>query len=284
MAGPVPDNLICSAHDLATLPDVAARVAALADNPSADAAAMVRHATLDPALTARLLAAANDEHWGQSGLVDNVDAAVAVLGARRACELAAGLPALRTFPGVPVELATMERYWAASLRVAVAARAVAERGGRGRPGVVFAAGLLLDLGQLVLLMQASQDFQLALERSRDAAHGAPLDQCEREQLSFDHAEFGAALLAAWRLPASLQACVAHHHQPQRATRFQAEVAIVHVAYSLSYLAARDSEDFRDAPAIAPAAWDRCGMDADGCLAVLPAVRREAEAARRLFDA
>lgn len=282
MAGPVPDEFICCASTLVTLPEVARRVCSLAHGQGADAEAIGRLAGFDPALTARLLTAANEAHWGQPGLVDGVAAAVAILGNRRACELSADLPSACTFPGIPAEFITMDAFWSDSLRVAIAAREIARLSGKGRPGVVFVAGLLHDVGRLAMLLHAPAACRRALEAWQQAPAGRSLDACERELLSFDHAQVGARLLAAWGLPASLQACAAFHHQPERARHFRTEVAIVHVANGLAVLAADGRTDFQDGPPVAHAAWVRIGLDPAQGLAVLPAVRDQVEAARRLY--
>lgn len=282
MAGPVPVDLLCSASDLVTLPAVAQRLAGLDAADRASAEAVTRLAAWDPALTARLLAAANDVRWGQSGLVDCVSRAAAILGDRRVCEIPAGLRSVRTFPGIPAELASMDTYWSSSIHVAVAAREIASIGRKGRPDVVFVAGLLHDIGQLVLLMRAPPGFRLALEQSSEPRSGRQLDHLERENLSFDHARVGAALLAAWRMPNCLKSCVAFHHQPLRARHFRSEVAIVHIANSLAVLAIRESDDWRDAPAVLNECWQRAGLNPGQGLTVVSAIRREALEARQLF--
>lgn len=282
MAGPIPAELLCSASELVTLPEVAHCLAGLDAANGETPDVVSRLAAWDPALTARMLTAANDTRWGQSGLVNCVSRAAAVLGDRRVREVPAGLRCARTFPGIPAELASMDTYWSSSIHVAVAAREIARLGEKGRPDVVFVAGILHDIGQLVLLMRAPAGFRLALEQSSPPQSGRQLDHCEREQMSFDHARVGAALMAAWRMPGCLKACVAYHHQPSRTRTFRAEVAIVHIANTLAVLAMRESEDFRDAPRVASEAWQRAGLQPRQGLTVIAAVRRQALEARRLF--
>lgn len=283
MAGPIPANLLCSADDLVTLPDVARRLAQLAADPVADGESIGRLASWDPALTARLLSQANDARWGQTGLVASASRALAVLDNPALRKLPSGLRTAQTFDGVPRQLASMESFWQTSVHVAVAAREIAMRGGKGRPDIAFNAGLLHDIGQLVLLERRPGEFRTAIEQSNRVHPSAPdLDHCEREQFSFDHARVGGALLAAWRLPNALKTCVAFHHQPERARHFRSEVAIVNAANSLAALALRGSEDFRDAPAVARGTWDRCGLTPDEGLAAIAGVHRQAQEARRLF--
>jgi len=282
MAVPIPAELLCGADRLVTLPENARRFAHAAEDRNADLDGIGRLAAWDPALTVRLLAEANSSRWGQAGLVSCTGRAVVVLGERRVRELSAGLEPARGFAGIPAELATMDLFWSSAVHVAIAAQAVSTLGGRGRPNVVFVAGLLHDIGQLVMLMQAPSGFRAALEQARAAPDARPFDFYEREQMSFDHGQVGAALAADWRLPGCLKACIAHHHRPERARHFREEVAIVHVADSLATLAMAESDDPRDAPAVSVESWSRTGLDPERARGAIEDIRRRALAVRREF--
>jgi HD-like signal output (HDOD) protein len=140
MVSPVPAEHLGSADDLATIPQVARRVSALAADPRSGAKDIIQLAGWDPALTARLLARANEPRWGQSGLVDCASRAISVVD----------LATLRRLPERLPELPAAERAWNLSVHAAVAARAIALQSGKGRPLVVFTAGLLLEAGRHVL--------------------------------------------------------------------------------------------------------------------------------------
>lgn len=282
MAGPVPADILCGASDLVTLLGIARRLADAAADVSIDAEALCQLAKWDPALTARLLAGANEKHWGQSGLIDCLTRAATVLGDAPARALLSGTPTACTFAGISAVLETMDTLWSASTHTAIAAQEIAHLSGKGRPDVVFVAGLLLDVGRLAMLMRAPAGLEAALERARANPAGQDFDHFEREQLGYDHALVGATLMTRWRLPACLKACAAYHHRPERARNFRAEVAIVHIANSIAILALRQSENFLDAPTVAHEAWARAGIESTRSLAVLPTVQRQAAEARRLF--
>jgi HD-like signal output (HDOD) protein len=282
MPVPIPADLLCDADRLVTRPEIAQRMAHVAADRQADLDSIGRLAAWDPAMTVRLLAEANSARWGQAGLVNSTGGAVIVLGERRVRELCAGLESVRNFAGIPAELATMDTFWLSAVHVAIAAQAVSKLGGRGRPNAVFVAGLLHDIGQLVMLMRATPGLRAALEQSQAASDARHIDAYEREHMPFDHAQVGAALAAAWRLPACLKACIAHHHRPERARHFRAEVAIVHVADSLAMLAMGESEDLQDAPAVSTEAWVRAGVDPVQAPGVIEDIRRRALELRAEF--
>ena len=103
------------------------------------------------------------------------------------------MTAIRTFDGIGNELVTMESFWRHSVLCAVAAAQIAARRNGGRGESPFIAGLLHDIGQLVLFSRAPQAAREALLMSVDAADDLALYACERAVLSFDHGAVGVAL-------------------------------------------------------------------------------------------
>jgi HD-like signal output (HDOD) protein len=94
-----------------------------------------------------------------------------------------------------------------------------------------AAGLLLDIGLLVLASQEPGylgDVLLAAERE-----GRPVHEIELDRKGITHAEIGAHLFALWGLPHTIVEAVAHHHRPLRSPipAFDT-VAVTHIADAL----------------------------------------------------
>jgi putative nucleotidyltransferase with HDIG domain len=244
-----PEGLVADIEDLATLPEVALRIANMVDDPTSSAIDIGREISNDAALTARLLRVANSPAFGQHGKIVTISRAIAVLGVRQVRDLTVGLTAIRTFDGIANSLVTMESFWRQSVLCAVAAgHIVAQRGG-GRGESPFVAGLLHDIGQLVLFNRVPELARQALLMSVDAADDLGLYLCERKVMGFDHGAVGVALARKWGLPLSLQECIQFHHEPERAQAHPIEVATVHIANSVAVLAEIGSTDLRDAPAI-----------------------------------
>lgn len=258
-----PQGLVAHIKDLVTLPEVALRIAGMVDDPNASAADIGREISNDAALTARLLRIANSAALGQHGKVATIARAIAVLGVRQVRDLTVGLTAIRTFDGVPNELVTMESFWRHSVLCAVAAGQIAaHRGGsRGGGDTPFVAGLLHDVGQLVLFNEAPEQARQALLMSVDAVDDRGLYLCEREVMGFDHSAVGVALARNWGLPLSLQECIEFHHEPGLARQYPVEVATIHIANSVAVLAEIGSNEPADAPMISSAALSTAGLDA-----------------------
>ena len=154
--------------DLVTLPDVAMRIARMVNDPTASASDIGREIGRDAALTARLLRIANSPSFGQYGKIATVSRAITVLGVRQVRDLTVGLTAVRAFDGISNELVTMESFWRHSLLCAVAAAHIAAHRGAEPGESAFVAGLLHDIGQLVLFSRAQNEEREALLMSIDA--------------------------------------------------------------------------------------------------------------------
>lgn len=271
-----PQGLVASIKDLVTLPDVAMRIARMVNDPNSSAADIGREVSKDPALTVRLLRIANSPALGQKGKIATISRAITLLGVRQVRDLTVGLMAVRTFDGIGNELVTMASFWRHSVLCAVAASQIAERRKGSRDDSPFIAGLLHDIGQLVLYSRAPELARRALLMSVDDPDDTGLHVCERDVMGFDHAAVGVALARNWQLPLALQECIEFHHEPERAPTHPLEAATVHVANSIAVLAEIGSEDLTDAPRISDAALRAIQLDAASLTEIIAKTREAAE--------
>jgi putative nucleotidyltransferase with HDIG domain len=126
---------------------------------------------------------------------------VVLLGAAhvRSLALAAAMSALSAAPDAN------ERF-AHSFSTACTARLIAVAGSATWEETAFAAGILHDIGELVVVAleaQPTADGMLAPARLAQ----------EREELGTDHAELGAALARRWSIPEVLCTPIEGHHAP-----------------------------------------------------------------------
>jgi putative nucleotidyltransferase with HDIG domain len=270
-----PENLTSGIKDLVTLPDVAMRIARMVDDPKASSADIGREISNDAALTARLLRIANSAAYGQHRKIATVSRAITVLGARQVRDLTVGLTAVRAFDGISNELVTMEVFWRHSVLCAVAAGQIAGRRDAARTESPFVAGLLHDIGQLVMYSRVPDESRQTLLMLADATDDVDLYQCERAVMSLDHAAVGASLARNWGLPESLLECIAFHHEPHLAKEYPVDVATVHIANSVAVLAEIGSSDLADAPALLPAALKTARLGSDALLEIVQLTRSAA---------
>ena len=190
---------------LYSLPAVAAEVLRLTSEPAVDTRALRECIERDPALTARILRAVNSSLFGLSRNVTDLHQALALLGIRPLKMLVLGFSLPKElFGGVTAEV--LARYWQHALIKAVAARELAERVWHTAGDEAFTAGLMQDIGVLVLVQQLGDPYLKLLEHAH--THGGNVLDHELETLGFDHAILGARLLMHWGLPAQLCAAIA----------------------------------------------------------------------------
>jgi HD-like signal output (HDOD) protein/GGDEF domain-containing protein len=159
----------------------------------------------DPALVARVLRVVNSSLMGVGRPIADLGQALAVLGIRPLRMLVLGFSLPREcFAGLEAEV--LADYWRASLRKAIAARELAEQFWHQSGDEPFLAGLVQDIGMLVLIQQLGQPYLTLVQRNR--TFGGSLLDSELELLGFDHLVLSSRLLAHWGLPSWLCQAVA----------------------------------------------------------------------------
>lgn len=189
----------------------------------------------DPAMTAKLLQIVNSAFFGLSRQITNPTEAVIHLGIETVRSLALGIQIFAQFDQLRSVEFSIGRFVRHSLKTATSARAIAheEYGEPSMADEAFTAGLLMDIGTLVMVQNLAPAFDKALEISR--MEMKPMWEAEREVLGVTHAEIGAYLLALWGLPMPIVEAVLHHHHPERCQiREFSPLSCVHAANALEH--------------------------------------------------
>jgi len=147
---------------------------------------------------------------------------------------------------------------------------------------VFVAGLLHDIGQLVIYHLLPDLSRQTLEACLDGPMELESQEAERDIIGFDHAEVGGELAHRWALPTNLQESIAYHHDPGQAVQNRVETAIVHIANSVATLAELDATDLGHAPRIHDIAWELTGLDASIIEPTVASVKAQIGGARALL--
>lgn len=266
-------ELLKGVDGLVTLPDVFLRINQLTEDPDSTAAEIAKAIRQDPSFTVRMLRVANSPHYGFSSTVDTVDKAVSIIGTSQIRNLALSMSIASAFSGLPNELVSMENFWRHSLYCALIARILAKMARRCDPEALFTAGLLHDIGELIIFNRLPQQAHDSLLLVLDGLDEMPVHQAEQQIIGFDHAEVGGKLAAQWKLPPLLVECIACHHSISQAEHYPREVALVHLANSLAQMAEVDTLEAEDATPIDPLAWEVTGLDES----IIEEVIREAQA-------
>ena len=266
-------ELVKDISGLVTLPHVFIRIGQLIDDPNSSSADIAAAISRDPSFSLRLLRVANSVLYRFPSAVDSVAKAVSIIGTAQIRNLALSMSVASSFEGLPNELVSMENFWRHSLLCALTARALARRIGRCDPDAMFTAGLLHDIGELVIFSRLPEQARQALLLVLDSTEEISVHLAERQMMGFDHSDVGGELAKEWNLPPLLQECIAHHHDIAGCQSHRRETALVHLANIFALMAELDTLDPLDVPPIDPVAWELTAL-ADDCIE--PCVR-EAQA-------
>ena len=227
----------------------------------------------EPALTARILTVANSAAFRAPGEPRSLKQSMQVLGLRTLHSIAASIAVREAFSGLPGARADdFDGFWRHSLMVAELAQAIAVETGQADPEEAYLAGLLHDVGELLLLggLQAGYGRLLGEAAGAEAA----LVALEKAALQTDHAVVGAWLVDRWRLPSFMaDALLFHHHRLEEVALADPLTRVLWAAHKCHTLAAQPGPDpdpkLRNDPDPNP---DPAGFESAAHLVGLPAMQ------------
>jgi HD-like signal output (HDOD) protein len=204
------------------------------ESPNSSSQRIADIASEDPALSAKLLQLCNSAFFGFSREVCSVEEAVQLLGVGILQSMALAVPMFSGFDKAKCPQFPLEQMWNHSAQTALLARWMTHHylpNGAQLSEPAFAAGVLHDLGKLVIAENLPQEYGKVLKESREQS--VPLFEVERKTFGATHADIGAYLLTLWGLPLPLIEGVAYHHEPQLFNDKEFSlVGAIHVANTL----------------------------------------------------
>lgn len=226
------DEVMNRIADIPALPAASAEVLRLARDPEIGVGDLMEVIEFDPVLTTEILRLANTAYFAGPRTVASLRDAGVLFGTQRILQLVLASSvfpiARKPLKGYDLPAGQLIRH---SMAVAIGAEQLALVCGPSAPSHTFTAGLLSDLGKIILgtflEVDAGPVVRLATEQHLS------FEVAEREVLGIDHAEAGALLLTAWNVPETIVDVVRWHHEPDRAEFEQYPVDLVHVASHLS---------------------------------------------------
>ena len=254
MTPPTLDELPACALKLPPLPEVVNYLTRSLSDEHADIDRLSHHINSDPAIVARLLAAANSAAFGLSTRIFTTKQAFLVLGVDRIVNIIlASALAYRydiRHSGFDARL-----LWRHSLGVATCAKVLA-----GHTGIdahtAFTSGLLHDIGQLLMYVAHPACYLQVIEHRRQ--EDISLQDAERHIFGYDHTEAGKALAIAWRLPAETADAIAAHHNPDE---IGSEIGnLIHVSEVLSHALDLGEQPNNHVPDVSELACAQLGLN------------------------
>mgnify|MGYP002713013815 CR=1 FL=1 len=222
-----PEDLVKGVIKLISLPEIFIRLNQVMEDPNHDAKQLGDVISHDPSLTARILRIVNSAYYGLAVKIELVSRAISVIGEEDLRNLVLATSAVDTFKRIPNQLVDIDLFWRHSIHTGIVARLLSRHCNILHGERLFVAGLLHDIGKLILYFKEADLSQQVLLRAAET--DGMTFRAEQELIGFTHADVGGALIKNWQLAETLVDVVTHHHTPLQATRHPTETAIVHIA-------------------------------------------------------
>ncbi len=223
-------ELVRGAVDLVSLPDVAIQVNEMIDDPRYNGNHLGSVISTDPGLSVRLLKIVNSAFYGFPAKIDTVGRATTIVGSQDLRSMVLATSAVGAFSKIPQELVDITDFWVRSIQCAIISRILAKSCGVLQPERLFVAGLLSDIGSLLMYSKLPDACREILTVAAENRSIVP--DMEQELLGFTHADVGAELCGLWNLPDALRETVACHLNPGNASEYRLDACLVYVASRL----------------------------------------------------
>jgi putative nucleotidyltransferase with HDIG domain len=256
-----PEQLADGVQDLPSLPAVVMELLGSIEQENIDISVLAKKVSYDQALTAKTLRLANSSSFGAQVKVATIQQAITFLGFQTTRNLITAAAVTGCFPDGVCPGFNDKGFWRHSIATAACARSLARRL-RFNQDVAFTAGLLHDIGRLVLVTGHARAYGEVL--AWRASHDSDWLEAERAVLGVDHVEAGVALARHWNFSDTIRQAIAYHHAPETpGAGFLA--AIVHVANTVVHALDLAGEEDELVPALSSVAWDAMGLNEEAYL-------------------
>ena len=221
------EGFLSQVQDLPTIPYVVVQIMERIQQPEPEIEELADLIMTDQVLTTQLLRMVNSAFYGLNRTVASVKETVIYLGLREIENLIYSVTLTNTFE-IDAPLLKRIRFWEHSFGCALYSRLIAKKLGYPGKEQAYLAGLLHDIGEVIIALHLYQDFEKVVRLVKD--DGKTFYQAEEEVLGINHTDLGSWLVDRWKLPSSLSNVITYHHTLEKAGEEDALlVAIVRMA-------------------------------------------------------
>ncbi|MCK4633065.1 MAG: HDOD domain-containing protein [candidate division Zixibacteria bacterium] len=204
------DQIVAAVGDLPAAPAVMSSAMKLTSNTESKIADISKVLSSDQSISAKAMKLANSPFYGRKRQVKTLEEAILVLGFDEVRSIIMAASAQKMFASDDPD-GPESKLWRHSFGTAVAARQIARWLGHPDEGEVYVAGLLHDIGKLVLL-QNLKDRYMEVVTQVEAETGS-FRILEQQALHFNHCDVASMLLSKWSFPSDLVQALTSHHRP-----------------------------------------------------------------------
>ncbi|WP_459556314.1 sensor domain-containing diguanylate cyclase [Lacunimicrobium album] len=202
---------IINSPDLPSLPTVAVDLLKLLRNPDSDIKDIIELVKKDPAMSVRILKAANSSYFGFTAKINSIARAVPLLGTTVVTSLALSFSLADDSLSQGPMAEHYQNYWQQSIIQASACEVLGQMKEPGLENEYFLAGLLMDVGRLAILKTSPREYYpvlLAAEQQKQL-----LVNVEYEMLGVTHSEITSQMMTKWNMPLEFATGAKIHHIP-----------------------------------------------------------------------
>lgn len=268
--------------DLPTLPTVFLNIMRLMRDPNIPLKEIARIVESDPAISMKILKLINSSFYGLLRNVESVQHAIVLLGNKTLKNIVISVSIFKALGGAGSDSKfNREAFWQHSIGCGLIARFLGNRLSFDRNEEAFIAGVIHDIGKVVLDKYFEQDLLAVMERIK--SKNIPFYRAERELLGITHCEIGAYIAKNWNLPEAFSAVIEHHHDLQPEGDHAKLVALVQMADIISkkYRIGSSGDDF--IPEIHPQVAQMLGLNNAQLTAWDEDIQKEIKKSQELQD-
>lgn len=221
---PLPERIDATLKAVLPIPQVALKIIRMINMDCYQMAAVAGEIKTDQVISAKIIRLCNSTYVGAKKRIDSIDRALVIIGEQKLLKM--------------VVSASMETYFSNSgngyslcrgglfqhaLQAAIVSQRLAQLTGKSAPDIAYTAGLLHDIGKVVLDQYLAAHWPFFYRRTQ--IEGTALCTAETEKFGLSHPQAGFKLACAWSLPENLSDTILHHHQPEAA---EVDVDLAHI--------------------------------------------------------
>lgn len=264
-----PEELIEDSIKLFSLPQIYFLINEAVNHPQTSFDDIAQIILQDTGLSARLLKIVNSGFYNFPDRIETITHAVCIVGSNQLRDLALATCILKTFEGISSDLIDMNSFWRHSVACGLASHTIAVYRREAYPERFIIAGMLHDIGKLILYTRLQDQAAKVLSTCRTKKDYS--SHAEQSLLGFDHSVLGGMLMEAWNFPLRQIEAVKHHHNPLNASEFSTDAAIIHIGDIITH-SMRVVLNGDCAPPLNSRAWDLIDLP----VSLLPSILNQVE--------
>jgi len=224
--------------NLPTLPQVALKVNEMLNDPSTSMREMSDTIMKDQVIVSNILKLVNSAFYGFPSQIDNIHRAITVLGIETVRNAIMAVSVTKALSKAnDAEDFSITTFWRHSIAVAITSRQLSQRIPIEVPETCFIAGLLHDIGKVIMARFLKEEFAQVLALMKQ---GSRFYDAEKSALHIDHAMIGGYLAKRWHLPDNLINAITYHHEPRENIAGHNLTAVIHAGDNIVNRSMEDS--------------------------------------------